>query len=72
MEDPVTGTASGVLGAYYRSFIDTNVELLLPLIVEQGGEIGREGRVLVWAEKNADGYAVRIAGTACFVEERAY
>lgn len=75
VEDPVTGTASGVLGAYYRRFIDTNVERPQPLIVEQGCEIGREGRVLVWAEKHAkdaDSYAVRIAGTACFVEERIY
>lgn len=72
IEDPVTGTASGVLGAYYRTFIEKSAELMQPLVVEQGCEIGREGRVLVWAESSAGGYAVRIAGTACFVEERPY
>ena len=72
VEDPVTGTASGVLGAYYRSFIDASDELPQPLVIEQGCEIGREGRVLVWAEKISDGYAVRIAGTACLVEEKTH
>lgn len=72
VEDPVTGTASGVLGAYYRTFVEKDAELRQPLVVEQGCEIGREGRVLVWAEGSAGNYAVRIAGTACFVEEKSY
>ena len=72
IEDPVTGAASGVLGAYYRTFIAKDTELMQPLVVEQGCEIGRDGRVLVWAESSAGSYAVRIAGTACFVEERPY
>ena len=70
VEDPVTGTASGVLGAYYREFVDGVWDGTSPLVVEQGIEIGRDGRVYVWALKNADRYEVRIAGTACFVEER--
>ncbi|MBC7983983.1 MAG: PhzF family phenazine biosynthesis isomerase [Candidatus Obscuribacterales bacterium] len=72
LEDPVTGTASGVLGAYYREFIDKNGEDSQPLIVEQGYEMGRAGRVLVWVTKSTAGYNPRIAGTACFVEERSY
>ena len=70
VEDPVTGTASGVLGAYYREFVDGVWDGTSPLVVEQGIEIGRDGRVYVWALKNADRYEVRFAVTACFVEER--
>ena len=66
VEDPVTGTASGVLGAYYREHIHEAQEEA-PLIVEQGQELGRNGRVKVWAIKNGDTYAVRIAGTGCIV-----
>jgi PhzF family phenazine biosynthesis protein len=66
LEDAVTGTASGVLGAYYRRFIDEQVAQ--PLIVEQGYEVGREGTVKVWARReDGDDYAVRIAGGARFV-----
>lgn len=72
IEDPVTGTASGVLGTYSRTFVEKGDELMQRLVVEQGREIGREGRVLVWAEGNAGSYMVRIAGTACFVAERTY
>jgi len=66
IEDPVTGTASGVLGAYYREYIH-GAQDESPLIVEQGQEIGRDGRVKVWAIKNDDSYAVRIAGAGCIV-----
>lgn len=69
IEDPVTGTASGVLGAYYQHFIAKQHSGPKPLVVEQGYELGREGRVLVWAEKDNDGYAVRIAGSAVFAGE---
>jgi trans-2,3-dihydro-3-hydroxyanthranilate isomerase len=69
VEDPVTGTASGVLGAYYREFISSAQNEAEPFLVEQGQEIGRDGRVKVWATKQIDGYAVRIAGTGCFVRE---
>lgn len=69
IEDPVTGTASGVLGAYYRAFISNDRHRPGPIIVEQGYEVGREGRVLVWAEKRTDGYAVRIGGAAIFARE---
>ena len=67
VEDPVTGTASGVLGAYYLEFIKAETEL--PLLVEQGQEVGRDGRVLVWAEKRNGKYHVRVGGTGCFVRE---
>jgi PhzF family phenazine biosynthesis protein len=69
VEDPVTGTASGVLGAYYHEFLLTGNTAPEPIIIEQGYEMGREGRVLVWAEKHNDSYAVRIAGIAVFVNQ---
>jgi len=69
VEDAVTGTASGVLGAYYQQFIkalDSNEQ---PLIIEQGYEVGREGTVQVWAAKQGDDHVVKIAGNACFVRD---
>ena len=69
IEDPVTGTASGVLGAYYRKFISSTQDETEPFLVEQGQEIGRDGRVKVWATKQNGGYAIRIAGTGCFFGE---
>lgn len=68
VEDPVTGTASGVLGAYHDRFLGAPPR---PLVVEQGHEVGRDGRVLVWAERDGDTWHVRIAGVACEVGERA-
>jgi PhzF family phenazine biosynthesis protein len=69
LEDAVTGTASGVLGAYYRRFVDARIPQ--PVVVEQGYEVGREGTVQVWTQPDddSDGYAVRIAGGACFVRD---
>jgi len=69
LEDPVTGTASGVLGAYYRTFVEPDTAVSQPIAIEQGYEIGREGRVLVWAEPHGASFNVRIAGTACFVAQ---
>lgn len=69
VEDPVTGTASGVLGAYYLEFIQAVTDM--PLVVEQGQEVGRDGRVRVWVEKREGEYHVRVGGTGCFVREMA-
>nr|WP_202947257.1 PhzF family phenazine biosynthesis protein [Zavarzinella formosa] len=66
-EDPVTGTASGVLGAYYRKFIGSPPS---PLVVEQGQEVGRDGRVLVWTDQRGEMCEVRIAGAGCLVGEQ--
>lgn len=67
IEDPVTGTASGVLGAYHDRFLGPPPE---PLVIEQGHEVGRDGRVQVWVERDGDTRRVRIAGVACAVGER--
>jgi PhzF family phenazine biosynthesis protein len=69
VEDPVTGTASGVLGAYYVEFIQA--AMAMPLVVEQGQEVSRDGRVWVWVEKRDGEYHVRVGGTGCFVREMA-
>lgn len=61
VEDPVTGTASGVMGAYYNRIVGNAPRLL----IEQGLEIGRDGRV--WVEVSGD--QVQIGGTAVYVGE---
>jgi PhzF family phenazine biosynthesis protein len=67
VEDPVTGTASGVVGAYYREHVAPDAAS--PLLVEQGQEIGRDSRVRVWTERRDGAWHVRVGGTGCFVRE---
>jgi PhzF family phenazine biosynthesis protein len=69
VEDPVTGTASGVMGAYYARYIRTPDEWPLSLVVEQGHEIGREGNVRVEVNNAHDRLDVTIAGTGVYVRE---
>ena len=69
IEDAVTGTASGVMGAYYATYIDNNFEEHLNLVVEQGHEIGKDGRVRVSVTKNQDSYDIEITGNAVYVKE---
>jgi len=67
-EDPVTGTASAVMGAYYLTYINRDSEHTT-FIVEQGQEIGRDGRVIVNAKRTSETINVSIKGTAVFVKE---
>lgn len=69
IEDPVTGTASGVMGAYYAKYINNSFEEPLNLIVEQGTEIQKDGRVIVQIAKNSESYDVEITGNAVHVKE---
>ena len=67
VEDPVTGTASGVMGAYYRKYIRIPRENKRAILVEQGQEIGKDGVVKVelpTKQRNT----VRIFGTPVFVQ----
>ncbi|WP_029192587.1 PhzF family phenazine biosynthesis protein [Paenibacillus harenae] len=64
IEDPVTGTASGVMGAYYAKYIKS--DSLLNLLIEQGQEIRRNGRVQVTVK---NGYGIEITGNAVYVNE---
>lgn len=68
VEDPVTGTASGVMGAYYLTYVQPG-QSHAEFTVEQGQEIGRDGRVRVKAQKTAQGMEIYIQGTAVFVRE---
>ncbi len=68
-EDAVTGTASGVMGAYYAKYINSNFEKTLNLVVEQGHEIEKDGRVMVRVSKNKDSYDIDITGNAVYVKD---
>lgn len=67
IEDPVTGTASGVMGAYFLTYVDQE-RSELQCVVEQGQEIGRDGRVYVHAVRH-QGMDIYISGTAVKVTE---
>ncbi|CAH0233505.1 putative isomerase YddE [Peribacillus sp. Bi96] len=69
LEDPVTGTASGVMGAYYAKYKKGDLENELNLLIEQGNEIGKDGRVHVTVTKNHDTYDIEIRGNAVYVKE---
>jgi PhzF family phenazine biosynthesis protein len=69
IEDPVTGTASGVMGAYYAEYIDRSEDSILKLIIEQGQEIGRDGRVEVTVKRTAGQMNIEITGCAVYVNK---
>ncbi len=60
IEDPVTGTASGVMGAYYAEYLEKDFEHELGLIVEQGQEINKDGRVTVYVTKGIENEKLQI------------
>ena len=62
IEDSVTGTASGVMSAYYLKYIKGSDEV--DLMIEQGNEINKEGYVHGYAFRNNDEIEVKISGTA--------
>lgn len=66
IEDPVTGTASGVMGAYYTTFINPSISKI-QLIMEQGQEINRDGEVFVTVEKQGTKIVVTVSGTAVYI-----
>jgi trans-2,3-dihydro-3-hydroxyanthranilate isomerase len=67
-EDPVTGNASGCLGAYlvHHDLLSGDETGVASFYAGQGLEVGRPGRVLVEATRSSsDGpIAIRIAGEA--------
>lgn len=62
IEDSVTGTASGVMAAYYLKYVEPKEEV--ELLIEQGNEIGKEGYVRAFAEVNGNEINVSISGKA--------
>ncbi|MEH7513829.1 PhzF family phenazine biosynthesis protein [Gottfriedia acidiceleris] len=69
IEDPVTGTASGIMGAYYAKYINNDVNDVIELVVEQGTEIQKDGRVKVNVKKVNSTYDIEITGNAVYVKE---
>ncbi len=67
IEDITTGTASGVMGAYYMKYLSDKDEL--SLIVEQGQELEKDGQVHVYVKKSNSEIEVKIEGTAVFVNK---
>lgn len=67
-EDPVTGTASGVMGAYALRYLQPDAAAV-DLVVEQGREIGKDGIVGVHAAREGEIIAVQISGTAVKTKE---
>lgn len=68
VEDPVTGTASGVMGGYYLTYLSDAPSA--HLLIEQGNEMGLEGTVHVYAQREGNQIAVSIAGTAALSQEK--
>lgn len=68
IEDSVTGTAFGVMGAYYIQYLHPGRKSV-DFIVEQGQEIGRDGRVYVNAIRKENKMDIFISGTAVFVQQ---
>ncbi|MDN4494376.1 PhzF family phenazine biosynthesis isomerase [Ureibacillus aquaedulcis] len=69
IEDAVTGTASGVMGAFYAKYIKKNLMEPLDLIVEQGHEIKKDGRVVVHVQRSEASFDIQITGNAVYVKE---
>ncbi|KRF44095.1 hypothetical protein ASG93_04105 [Paenibacillus sp. Soil787] len=69
IEDPVTGTASGIMGAYYAKYMNKETDSPLNLLIEQGHEMGRDGRIHVTVTRNNDWYGIEIKGTAVHVKD---
>lgn len=69
VEDPVTGTASGVIAAYLATYVDRD-RSEYSFMVEQGQEVGRDGVVGVRVSRTEQGLHVSISGTAVFVGRR--
>lgn len=71
IEDPVTGTASGVMGAYYAKFLKKDFNSEMKFIVEQGQEMNKDGRVAVYVTKKQEDESlqIEISGTAVYVKE---
>lgn len=68
IEDPATGTASGVMVAYYIKYIK-NVNNI-KLRIEQGQEIGRNALIKASATITNNKIDVSISGTSVFINEK--
>lgn len=70
IEDPITGTASGVMGAYMATHAPRWMEERnYSIVVEQGKDVGRDGRVHVSVINRQSPFQVTVSGSACFVRD---
>jgi PhzF family phenazine biosynthesis protein len=70
VEDPITGTASGVMGAYMATHAASWMAGRgYTVVVEQGKDVGRDGRVTVSVTNRQPPLLVKTAGTACYVKD---
>lgn len=69
IEDPITGTASGVMGAYFVNYIEHFNQGSQKLVIEQGQEIGKHGQVIVEVTPDEYNVDVKICGTAVYVKD---
>lgn len=63
----MTGTASGVMGAYMKQYGNTEQR---EFIIEQGQEIGKDGKVEIEINEEGDHVKVNMTGTAVYSETR--
>lgn len=69
VEDPVTGTATGVMGAYALTYLEPESPRTA-FVVEQGLEMGKNGRAKVEAQRlDASGMEIKVSGRAVYVGE---
>jgi PhzF family phenazine biosynthesis protein len=70
VEDPITGTASGVIGAFLATYAESwMVDRNYSIVVEQGKDVGRDGQVHVSVINRQPPFLVQIAGTASYVDD---
>ncbi|MBU2659626.1 PhzF family phenazine biosynthesis isomerase [Bacillus cabrialesii] len=67
IEDPVTGTASGVMGAYMQQYGRAGQR---EFVIEQGQEIGKDGKVEIEITEEGGHVKVHMTGTAVYSETR--
>ncbi|AUZ25654.1 isomerase [Bacillus subtilis] len=67
IEDPVTGTASGVMGAYMQQYGRAGQR---EFVIEQGQEIGKDGKVEIEISEEGGHVKVHMTGTAVYSETR--
>jgi PhzF family phenazine biosynthesis protein len=70
VEDPITGTASGVMGAFMATHAESwLIERNHSIVVEQGKDVGRDGRVHVSVVNREPPFHVKVAGTASYAKD---
>jgi PhzF family phenazine biosynthesis protein len=61
MEDAITGTASAVMGAFMATYAEAwMVDRNYSIVVEQGKDVGRDGRVHVSVTNGQPPFLVRL------------